>query len=151
MEPHRWWHAAASVWLVNAQGQIMCSKRAPGLFGNSGKWQSYFGGHVSGGSTALETVRRELEEETGIVKPADDFFLVQEKKNEEVKMHLAYYATRFDGQPSDLRFTDGEITEAKWMDMDEYWSQKEKHPDAWCNRCTLEQQAIIRQWLESTR
>ena len=147
--PYRWWYAAVGVWLVNKQGQIMCSRRATEVSGNPGRWQSYFGGHIGGGSTAVETAKRELEEETGVVKEIGDFFLVQEKQNQEVKTHLSYFATRFDGQPSDLRFVDGEIVEARWMSMDDYWAQKEQSPDEWCNRCTPEQQGIIRHWLKT--
>ncbi len=150
-EPHRWWHATASVWLVNDQCQIMCSKRADSLSGNPGKWQTYFGGHVSAGDSMQMTVQRELEEETGVTKSFEDFFLVQERRSEENKMILAYFSARFNGEPSDLHFRDGEITEAKWMDMDEYWRQKEENPDIWCNRCTPEQQEVIRHWLESNR
>ncbi len=150
-EPHRWWHATASVWLVNDAGQIMCSKRAPESSGNPGKWQTYFGGHVTAGHSIRETAQRELEEETGIHVTLDELFLVQERRNEENKMILVNFASHFNGDPSGLHFTDGEIMEAKWMGMDEYWKQKEVHPEDWCNRCTPEQQRIIVAWLESNR
>ena len=87
-EPHRWWHATASVWLVNDQCQILCSKRADWLSGNPGKWQTYFGGHVAAGHSMQETARRELEEETGVMKPIEEFFFDQERRNEESKMIL---------------------------------------------------------------
>ncbi len=97
----------------------------------------------------VETVQRELEEETGLARSLDDFFLIQEKRNEVTKMILAYYATRFNGQLADLRFADGEISEARWMTMDAYWKEKEGHPEEWCNRCVPEQQKIILTWLHS--
>lgn len=146
-QPHRWWHATASTWLVNDRCQIMCSKRAESNLGNPGKWQTYFGGHVSAGQSFLEAAQRELREETGIDKPIIDFFLVQERRSEEIKMILLNFAVRFNGEASDLSFQDGEITEAKWMDMEDYWREKEKKPDSWCNRCTPAQQEIIRHWI----
>ena len=147
-EPPRWWYGTARVWLVNDQGQLMVSKRAEGLSGNPGKWQTYFGGHVGAGTTHKKTAQRELEEEAGVQRPIEDFFFVSKGHNEEKKVFFENYAVRFNGQPSDLHFTDHEVTEAKWMGMDEYWADKEKNPDMWCNSCNPEQQKIIRRWLD---
>lgn len=145
--PPRWWYAVARIWLVNDQGQLLCSKRAEGLEGNPGKWQTYFGGHVGAGISIKETAQRELAEEAGVHRPLEDFFLVDHGRNEEKKVFFESYAVRFNGDPSELHFTDNEVTEAKWLDMDDYQSEQEQFPEKWCNSCKLEQQQKIRNWL----
>lgn len=149
--PPRWWYATSKVWLVNDQGELMCSKRAQGLSGNPSKWQTYFGGHVAAGHTIKESAQRELEEEAGITRPLEDFYFIDRGRDDVKKVHYEFYALRFNGQPSDLHFSDNEVTEAKWTSMEEYWSDQAANPDRWCNSCTPERQQLIREWLKSAR
>jgi len=140
-------YGISNVWLVNDAGQIMCSKRSESMAGNPGKWQTYFGGHVTAGLSFTQTAVKELAEEAGLEVTENDLYLVVEDKFDEDPRFFKSYAVRFNGLPSDLHFADGEITEAKWMDMNEYWKDKEANPDNWCNSCKPEQQAKIREWL----
>lgn len=148
--PPRWWYATSKVWLVNDRAHLMCSKRAEGLSGNPGKWQTYFGGHVAAGLSITESAKRELEEEAGVSRPLEDFYFIDRGRDDVKKVHYEFYAVRFNGQPSDLHFSDNEVAEARWMSMEEYWSDQEKNPERWCNGCTLERQQIIRDWLEKS-
>lgn len=147
--PPRWWYATSKVWLVNDAGQLMCSKRAEGLSGNPGKWQTYFGGHVAAGLSIKESAQLELEEEAGIRRPLEDFHLINTGRDDMKKVHYEFYAVRFNGQPSDLRFTDDEVTEAKWMSMREYENEQKKNPNDWCNGCKPEQQQRIQEWVKN--
>jgi 8-oxo-dGTP pyrophosphatase MutT (NUDIX family) len=145
--PPRWWYAVARVWLVNGKGELMCSKRAGHVAGNPGKWQTYFGGHVGEGDTIKETAKRELEEEAGLARPLEDFFFVNKGRREEKRVFFENYAVRFDGQPSDLHFSDSEVAEARWISMLDYENEKASHPQDWCNACPPEAQAIILAWI----
>ena len=149
--PARWWFAVARVWLVNDAGEILCSRRAETLSGNPGKWQTYFGGHVAEGESILLTAQRELQEEAGISKPLSEFHLIQKDRIDEKKVFFESYAVRFNGQPSDLHFSDQEVMEAKWFSMENYASEKEAHAEQWCNSCTEENQAAIREWLATSQ
>ncbi len=149
--PPRYWFAVSRIWLVNNAGQMMCSKRAEGLHGNPGKWQTYFGGHVGVGDSIKETAQRELEEEAGIHRPLTDFFLIERGSIEEKKVFFESYAVLFNGQASDLSFSDHEVSAAKWMSFEEYEREREMNPDLWCNRCSPENQLAIRAWLASQR
>jgi 8-oxo-dGTP pyrophosphatase MutT (NUDIX family) len=146
-EPFRWWHAVGCVYLVNNNGELMCSKRSEELSANPGKWQCFFGGHVSAGMTILETAIRELEEEAGVKATAEELFLVEARKNPEKLVFAERYAVLWNGEPSDLHFSDDEVTEAKWVDMAETWRLFQEKPDEWCNGCKPECQAIIKEWL----
>lgn len=145
--PPRWWYATSKVWLVNDQAQLMCSKRAEGLSGNPGKWQSYFGGHVAAGLTIKESAQRELAEEAGVSRPLSDFHLINTGRDDVKQVHYEFYAVSFNDQPDVLHFTDNEVTEARWMAMEEYENSKNEAPEKWCNGCTLEQQELIRAWI----
>jgi isopentenyldiphosphate isomerase len=147
-EPFRWWCGVATVWVVNDAGEIMVSRRSDRVSANAGKWQSYFGGHVELGRSFLETVRVELMEEAGLDLPLEAFQLVASMKDEIKKAHSERYVVRFNGSPEDLRFVDGEVSEARWMNMAEQWAAKEAHPEIWCNGCPPELQEKVRAWLK---
>ncbi len=144
--PGRYWFAVSRVWLINDHAQLMCSKRATTLNGNPGKWQTHFGGHVAAWQTIKESAQKELGEEAGIHQPME-LHLIDHGCNKEKKVFFESYALRFNGQPSDLTFTDHEVTEAKWMSLREYWQDQARHPEAWCNHCSPEQQQLIVTWL----
>lgn len=145
--PYRWWCGVSNIWVVNRRGNILCSKRAHTLSRNPGKWQSYFGGHVSFGLSFEETAIKELEEEAGLHAFPEDLFFVEEGMYEENKQFYKSFVTIFEGDKSDIAFTDGEIIDAKWMSMDEYWNEKERRPGDWCHRCLPHHQRIILDWL----
>lgn len=146
-KPHRWWHGVAIVWLVNDSGQLLCSRRAMFVSMHPGVWQTSFGGRVSGSMTFEETAVKELAEETGIIIKQTDLHYFGTLKDEESKFFAKSYVVRFNGEPSDLHFTDNEVAEAKWMDMDEYSDEVKAHPEQWCNSCPPERQKMIREWL----
>jgi isopentenyldiphosphate isomerase len=148
-EPFRWWCGVATVWLVNDAGEMMVSRRSSTVSANPGKWQSYFGGHVEPGRSFLETVRGELAEEAGLECPPEAFYWVASVRNDAKKVHGERYAVRFNGSPEDLRFIDGEVSEARWMNIEEQWAEKEAHPEIWCNGCPPELQEKIRAWVKS--
>ncbi len=144
----RQWHAVANIWLVNKQGQILCTRRALHLSGNPGKWQSYLGGHVKAGSSFLKTALAELEEEVGLAVRESGLVLIDKGKYEPWMHFYENYAYLFNSDISQLIFNDGEIIGAKWYNMDEYNKELLSHPENWCNSCTLSNQLKIKQWLE---
>lgn len=146
--PYRWWYGVTRVWLVNDDGQLMCSKRSELLSGNPGKWQTYFGGHVGAGQTMRETALREIAEEAGLHLKDADLYLIDKGCDIENNLFFESYAVRFNGSSSDLIFSDGEIVEAKWIGMNEYWNLRSISPDEWCNRCSPENQNKIKQFLQ---
>lgn len=143
-EPFRWWCGVATIWLVSDRGELMVSRRSETVSANAGKWQSYFGGHVEPERSFLETAQKELAEEAGLDVSADRFVHTESNHNEEKKSFSERYAVRWNGAPSDLHFVDGEVSEAKWMSMEEAWEHRQRFPDVWCNDCAPEEQAIIR-------
>jgi 8-oxo-dGTP pyrophosphatase MutT (NUDIX family) len=147
--PGKYWCGVTNIWFVNDNTELLCSKRSEGLSGNPGKWQTYFGGHVPAGMGFRETALKELEEEVGLRFKDQDLFLVHRGRDDVNKKFFESYAVRFNGQPSDLSFTDGEVTEAKWMTLNEYVADQAQHPELWCNGCRPERQEVIREWAKT--
>src|SRR3989344_4015196 len=145
--PLRYRYAVARIWLINDAGQIMCSKRGKGV-SNEGKWQTYFGGHVGAGLSIKEVAKIELEEEAGVKRSLDDFYLIEKGYLPERKIFFESYAVKFNGDVADLSLCSREIAGVKWMDMDTYWNEKERNPDNWCAPCSLENQKMIHKWLK---
>jgi isopentenyldiphosphate isomerase len=144
----RWWCGVATVWLVNDAGEVMVSRRSDRVAANPNMWQSCFGGHVGAGRSFLETVRIELAEEAGLEFSPKAFHYLATVRNEEKKVHSVRCVARFNGSPEDLRFVDHEVSEARWMSMEEQWKRRQEQPDVWCNGCPPEFQEKIQMWLQ---
>ncbi|GMU74261.1 MAG: hypothetical protein AMXMBFR44_4580 [Candidatus Campbellbacteria bacterium] len=147
--PGTYWCGVVNVWVVNSEGQLLCSKRSKGLSGNPGKWQTYFGGHIPAGLGFREAAVKELGEETGIHFEENSLFFIHRGKDDVNKKFFESYAVRFNGQPSDLVFTDGEITEARWMPIEEYVADEAQNPERWCNGCKPERRKAIQEWVST--
>lgn len=143
-ESLQYWHGVVNVWLVNSSFELLCSKRAADLKGSPGKWQTYFGGHVKAGFNFTAAAALELDEEIGLSIDYSKLYLIDAGKNESSRHFYESYAYLFEGNEKDLVFNDGEITEVKWLTMEEYWQQKQLNPDQWCNSCGLENQKKIK-------
>ncbi len=146
--PDKYFCGVVNIWLVNDQAQLLCSKRSDWVSGNPNKWQTYFGGHVAAGMSFKETAVKELEEEIGLRIDENDLFFVAKGKDETHRQFFESYALRFNKSPADLKFTDDEVVEARWMDINTYWNEKELNPDGWCNNCRPERQAVIKDWIK---
>ena len=148
-QPLQFWHGVVAIWLVNNKGEILCTKRSEILSGNPGKWQSCVGGHTKAGTDYTHNVVTEVWEEVGIKIDPSRLFLIEKGKNEESKHYFESYVYLFNGKINDLKFNDGEVTEAKWWEIDNYWKEKVANPGEWCNGCNLENQERIKTWLNS--
>ncbi|MBI5117170.1 NUDIX domain-containing protein [Candidatus Poribacteria bacterium] len=138
-KPYKIWHAIVNTWILNNNGAILCTRRAPHVSGNPGKWQTYVGGHVKAGSTFYETVVRELFEEIGLRVKRNDLKLVEKGKRRDVMHVYESYATLFNQDLSIINFSDGEVSDARWLSFEDYQNSKNKNPDEWCNGISLDQ------------
>lgn len=146
-KPLRFWHGVVNVWLVNNNGELLCSKRSEKLSGNPGRWQTYFGGHVKAGKSFKENAVLELNEEAGIEIDQNNLFLIAKGTHDADKHFFESYVYLFNGSVDDLKFNDGEITEARWYAMDDYWKERNNKLENWCNSCRPENQERIKNWL----
>lgn len=143
-QPPRWWYGVARIWLVNDLGQLMCSRRSMSVSANPGKWQPFFGGHVGAGQTFAETAQKELLEEAGLDRPLAEFALLYRGRIESKKVLFESFIIRFNGASSDLNFSDNEVSESKWISIEECSKDCRENSDRWSNVGTPEEWASLR-------
>lgn len=137
-QPLRFWHAVTNIWVINSQGEILCTKRSSENEGNPNKWQTYVGGHVKHGDTFEETAVRELDEELGLSPNDGKLIFFKQEKGEPWKHITVMFAFFWDGQSENIEKKDGEIADAKWMKINEYIAENNAHEELWCNNITFE-------------
>jgi isopentenyl-diphosphate delta-isomerase len=120
-------HAAVHVWVVTPDNRIILQKRAANKRLFPSHWDISVGGHVSAGQTHLEAAIRETQEELGLDFKESDFMLLRtlqvhnEPNNGYIDEEFNYmYVVRADVKESDLKFTDGEVEEVKFLTIDEF-------------------------------
>ena len=105
--------------ILNSKNEILISKRAMNKkFG--GMWECN-GGSILAGETSKEGILRELKEELGVTfKPEEAIFLKEVKREKVPQNFKDLWLFRKDINIEDLTFPDGEATEAKWVNIDEF-------------------------------
>jgi len=100
---------------------------------HANQWGTSVGGHIKSGDSFEESVASELQEEIGLkvdfAKLLGGYWRKRDKNpNREFTKN---YALEFDGDLADLTFNDGEVQEAKWMNVAEIQNSLQKNPEIW--------------------
>ena len=106
------YHLTAFVWVFNRQRELLLTRRAPEKEHYSNCWDAT-GCAALVGETSLQTVRRELREETGIEADEADFHLVRSFREHSTFSDV--YFLFHDIPLSALHLQPGETTEARWV------------------------------------
>ncbi len=133
-----YYHAVSNVFVINTDGELLCSLRSSIVPANQLKWQTYFGGHIQAGDSIEQSVIRELKEEIGLDLVINDLVFISKDLYEPHK-HFAYnYVLKFDPEKHLITYQDAEIADTKWLSFAEYESDRKSHPEQWCN--TIDQE-----------
>ncbi|MCL5666224.1 MAG: NUDIX domain-containing protein [Patescibacteria group bacterium] len=148
-KPFNTWHATTAIYVINKEGELLCSKRSNNHSYRPGQWQGCFGGHVQAGESYEQNAAKELSEEAGIKAGADNLhFLMQADYPH--SMHCArLFAYLFDGDLKDIHCDDGEISEVKWRDMGQFWREENRLGNIGTSACPPEVQEKIKVWLKN--
>lgn len=113
------YHIVVTGIILNSKKEILISKRAMNKkFG--GMWECN-GGSILAGETSKEGILRELKEELGVTfKPEEAIFLKEVKREKVPQDFKDLWLFRKNINIEDLTFPDGEGTEAKWVNIDEF-------------------------------
>ena len=109
-------HKVVHVLVFNREGALLLQKRSVHKDVAPGKWDTSVGGHVNAGEALDEAVRREMEEELGIIACKPKFLYTYIHSNP-YETELVYtYSCVHDGE---IRFDKNEIDEIRAWDTDE--------------------------------
>ena len=112
------------VLLINSNNKILVSKRSEEKKLYPGMWEVN-GGGCRVGETSEEALVREILEELGVKLDINKIYLLKTVRNEIRFKDIWTY--RMDIDISDLKFTDKEVTAAKWVSYDEFLKMREEN------------------------
>lgn len=120
-------HQAVHIWIYNRRGQILFQKRSPKVSVYSGYWDISSAGHISSGDEADESALRELQEELGLKVQVADLEKNQIRRQHQEVLENKWLNNEFDhiyffnyeGDIKDLKYSDGEVSEARFFDISE--------------------------------
>lgn len=109
-------HRVVHLIVVNRRGEILLQRRSRNKDVAPGRWDTSVGGHIGRGESIEEALRRETEEEIGIV-PADMKFLYTYIHSNHYESELVYTYECISEGP--FRFDDEEIEELRFWSVEE--------------------------------
>ena len=118
-------HKAVCVWIMNFKHELLVQRRSPNVsFPNM--LDISFSGHIIAGESAIEAIRREGQEELGlIINPQNlrylftcrEFGFLQEYIENEIDEVFLY---QDDIQISDCKFFDNEVSSIEYIPIDKF-------------------------------
>ena len=110
------YHLAVEIWVINSKNHILLTQRHPDKpWGNF--WESTVGSVIAG-EESLSGAKRELFEETGI--EIIDEQIVPLGTMITIDWILDIYLVKLDVPTYNLKLQDGEVMDAKWVDIYEF-------------------------------
>lgn len=110
--------------ILNSKGQILLAQRSENKKRNPLKWETTQGS-VKSGEDSKKAVARELNEELGIEVSEKSLNYVQTLKDDDEHIFKDMYWAKKDIDINDVKFTDGEVVDAKWVDINEFNNMNE--------------------------
>ena len=110
-------------WILNNENKILLTQRRKDKF-NGGMWEST-GGLAVSGETSIKAIKRELNEEIGL-KIQDDVLRFIDSYRDEC-FFRDVYLIKDNISLKDLKFTDGEVINAKYVTIDEFKNMLEEN------------------------
>lgn len=105
--------------ILNSKGQILLGQRSENKKRNPLKWETTQGS-VKSGEDSKKAAARELKEELGIEVSEKSLNYVQTLKDDDEHIFKDMYWAKKDIDINDVKFTDGEVVDAKWVDINEF-------------------------------
>lgn len=134
-------HLAVQCWVVNDKGEVLIQRRSVTKDKSAGKWDVSFGGHCTGvlenEDIFLANTIKEGREELGLMLTPDDLIKLGEiryvSQNGNNRELLGIFLTTCFSNVS-FEFTDGEVCEVKWINIDDLEHNILHHASVYANR-----------------
>ena len=103
-------------WIINEKNEVLLTQRRQDKL-NGGTWEPT-GGMVISGETSIEAIKRELNEEIGLNIENRNIQLIDKDKEEHCFRDM--YIIKDSIPLNEIHFNDGEVTDAKYVSIDEF-------------------------------
>lgn len=113
----RLFHRHISCWIMNNKGEILLQRRSYTNKKNPGKWAKS-GGHVNSGETVLQALKRELNEELGIVVNDNQIIELEIFKSEK-EHYFSYNFLILVDDKIEYKLQKEEVEEVKYFRIEE--------------------------------
>ena len=130
------WHRTVNLFIFrknDSKLEFLLQLRAKNKDLDPNTWDTHFGGHVRAGETTDAALATEIQEELGIklnpvkLLPGPCYKRVIDEHHDFNQI----FFWEFEGQETDLKFSDSEVQEIKWMAADEILASIKSNPKLW--------------------
>ena len=115
------YHLVVHVWIISKEGEILLTQRSEKKETNPLEWECT-GGSVLKNEEPIEAAIRETSEEIGLNLSKEELKLIKiERRDKGFNDFLfAYYVIKDKSIIDEIRFTDGEVIDKKWVTTYEF-------------------------------
>ena len=111
--------------IMNSKKEILITKRSETKKKEPLKWE-LTGGGVKAGESSLQGILRETSEEIGMkFRPKEAIFLNEIRKDNAPANFKDLWLFKNESRIEDIKFEDGEVSDAKWVNIEEFLIMKE--------------------------
>jgi 8-oxo-dGTP pyrophosphatase MutT (NUDIX family) len=125
MRAGRLQHRSVGIAVMSTDGRLLVHRRSNSKDLWPGWWDIAAGGVVVAGETYDDAARRELAEELGVVGAEIEYLGQARYVDEDLAAICRGYRVVHDGP---FNFTDGEVTEVRWVTFPELDTMRATHP-----------------------
>ena len=119
------YHLVSVALIINSKKEILITKRSETKKSEPLKWE-LTGGSIKAGETSLQGILREMREEIGLTFTEKDAIFLKEIRKDKVPPDFKdIWLFKKDVNLEELKFTDGEVIDAKWVTIEEFSKIKE--------------------------
>ena len=143
--------SSASVWLYRRTEngiEVLFQHRSKSCSGYPDTWDRSCGGHVNLGERNLDAALREMKEEIGAEVPPEKIYFVSTHVSNFSNMIAHVYACDYTGMPDNFHFDDNEVSEVKWVSLDEFDNFMTKNGKVPLQD-DVEVHALFKKWLKA--
>ncbi len=141
-QPYPCFHAISKVWVINKNGEILCSQKSEGMY-DGGKWQTYLRDYVLGGDSSTDTTVRIVREQLDLKIDPQKLVSVGEGRSDSHSHFYSHYGLLWEySYQARPNFTD--IQKIKWLSFEKYANLVLNFPTLWCNEISMEEYQALK-------